>query len=236
MLRHVERVRQVVEAAGIKFTALHAEHDFEYYLVEHPPKRKETSAFFGRPGLGWPGVFSRWCTKALKQKSLDDYFRNIKERYTVLRHIGIAADEDYRMERGTNQNLDHRYPLREWGWAEADALQYCRAKGYDWEGLYDIFNRVSCWCCPLQSHAELRKLRKHFPDLWTRLLDLDARQCKPFNHGYSVADFDLRFRLEDALTAASHSIKSRAFFADLKRLLAGETTIDEILQERTTTS
>jgi hypothetical protein len=93
-------------------------------------------------------------------------------------------------------------------------------------------SRVSCWCCPLQSYDELRKLRSYFPDLWQRLQDLDAKQWQTFAHGYSVADFDRRFQLEDALTEAGHSIKNRAFFADLKRLLAGEVTVEEVRQER----
>ena len=115
-------------------------------------------------------------------------------------------------------------------------MAYCRAHGYDWEGLYDIFARVSCWCCPLQPYDELRKLRKHFPDLWQRLIELDAKQWQTYVHGYRVPEFDLRFALEDALTAEGHSIKNRLFFADLKRLLAGDTTIENILNERKETT
>lgn len=234
MIRHVEKVKRVVESAGIKFTTLRAEHDFKYYLIEHyPERRKETSDFYGMSGYGWPGVFSRWCTKALKQKLLADYFQGLKEHYTVLHYIGLAADEDYRLERQTNKNPNHRHPLRDWGWVEADALAYCFEKGYDWEGLYATFDRVSCWCCPLQPLSDLRNLRAKFPDLWQQLIDLDARQCKKFKDGRSVADLDARFALEDALTEAGESIKNRPFFADLKRLLSDEVTIEEILQERT---
>jgi 3'-phosphoadenosine 5'-phosphosulfate sulfotransferase (PAPS reductase)/FAD synthetase len=170
---------------------------------------------------------------------MDGYVKSLRERYTIIRYIGLAADEDYRLERGNNQDPNHRHPLREWGWDEARALEYCYSHGYDWEGLYEAMrneqtgrSRVSCWCCPLQSYDELRKLRSYFPDLWQRLQDLDAKQWQTFAHGYSVADFDRRFQLEDALTEAGHSIKNRAFFADLKRLLAGEVTVEEVRQER----
>ena len=233
MIRHVEKVKQVIEAAGIKFTTLRAEHDFEYYLIEHQPKkRKETSDFYGMPGYGWPGVFSRWCTKALKQKLLSDYFRGLREHYKVLHYVGLAADEDYRLERQTNQNPNHRHPLRDWGWTEENAMQYCVDHGYDWDGLYSFFNRVSCWCCPLQSLDDLRALRAQFPELWQHLMGIDSRQCKKFKDGRSVADLDRRFALEDALTAEGHSIKNRVFHTDLNRLLAGEVTIEMILQER----
>jgi 3'-phosphoadenosine 5'-phosphosulfate sulfotransferase (PAPS reductase)/FAD synthetase len=233
MLRHVEKVKKVVEAAGIKFTTLRAEHDFEYYLTAvNAPNRKPTSGAFGLPGYGWPSSKSRYCTKHLKIEVLDNYLRDLREQYEVIQYVGIAADEDYRLERKNNQDSSHRHPLREWGWDEETALNYCYKLGYDWEGLYEIFHRVSCWCCPLQRYDELRKLRRHFPDLWQRLHDLDAKQWNTFAHGYRVNDFDRRFAMEDALTEAGHSIKNRQFFTDLKRLLADEVTVEEILKER----
>lgn len=233
MLRHVEKVKAVVEAAGVKFTVLRSDLDFEYYLTrKEAPKRRKGSDFYGVPGYGWSSHRNRWCTRHLKLDLIKNWLANLQSRYNVVQYVGIAADEEYRLTRKNNQDSTHRHPLCEWGWSEADAMQYCRDRGYDWEGLYDIFQRASCWCCPLQAYAELRNLRRHFPDLWQRLQDLDTRQFQTFNHGYSVADFDRRFALEDALTEKGHSIKNRAFFSDLKRLLAEEVTAEEILRER----
>lgn len=232
MLRHVEKVKKVIEDAGIKFTTLRSEKDFEYLLTEHEPKRKPTSDFYGKAGYGWPGVFSRWCTKALKQGIIANYLRELRKNNDVYQYIGIAADEDYRIERKTNQNKWHLHPLRDWGWEEADAMQYCREKGYDWEGLYDLFARVSCWCCPLQSLQDLRTLRKQFPELWTRLLELDKKQPKPYKSFLPVEKIDERFAFEDALTERGQSLTNRAFHTDLKRLLNGEASAEDILQER----
>ena len=240
MLRHVERVKKVVEEAGIKFTTLRAEHDFEWYLADkHVPNRKPDTKAYGLPGYGWPSIRVRWCTKHLKIELMDNHIEALRQDYELIRYIGIAADEDYRLERENNKDPNHRHPLREWGWTEDDAMRYCLDKGYDWEGLYDLMrnektgrSRVSCWCCPLQSYGELRKLRWHFPDLWQEMLRLDARQWNTYSHGYSVKDIDRRFALEDAMTAAGHSIKNRAFFADLKRHLAGEISVEDILLER----
>ena len=58
---------------------------------------------------------------------------------------------------------------------EAEALKICYDRGYDWSGLYEIYHRCSCWCCPLQRINELRKLRHHHPELWKRLRDMDQR-------------------------------------------------------------
>lgn len=234
MIRHVEKVKAVVEAAGIKFVTLRSSRDFEYLLADvDVPNRKPDSRHFGVPGYGWPSHKIRWCTRHLKLELVQNHLRHLRDEHEVIQYIGIAADEDYRMEREQNKDPNHRHPLRDWGWTEEDAMTYCRDKGYDWEGLYDIFHRVSCWCCPLQAYDELRKLRKHFPDLWQELLRLDSRTWQTFAHGYKIPDFDKRFALEDRMTAAGHSIKNKKFFADLKRLLAEEVTIEQILRERT---
>lgn len=232
MLRHVEKVKKVIEGREIKFTTLRSDKDFEFLLTTHEPKRKPASDFYGLPGYGWPGVFSRWCTKALKQGIIANHLRELRKHYDVYQYIGIAADEDYRIERPTNQNKWHIHPLRVWGWTEADAMRYCREKGYDWEGLYDLFNRVSCWCCPLQSLQDLRALRKNFPDLWAKLNELDKKQPKPYKSFLSVEQIGERFSLEEELTKREHSITNREFHTDLKRLLAGETTIEKIIENR----
>lgn len=111
-------------------------------------------------------------------------------------------------------------------------MAYCRGQGYDWEGLYNLFKRVSCWCCPLKQLAELRTLRKYFPDLWHELKQIDAQSWIRFKENASVADLEKRFDLEEALEAAGEKITNRAFYTDLKRLLAGEITAEGILQER----
>jgi 3'-phosphoadenosine 5'-phosphosulfate sulfotransferase (PAPS reductase)/FAD synthetase len=240
MRRHVEKVKKEIEAAGVKFTTLRAPHDFEYYLTEHEVEnRKPNDRLYGIPGYGWAGHLSRWCTSTMKTQHIAAHLKELREQYNVIQYIGIAADEDYRLEREQNQDPGHRHPLREWGWNEDKALRFCYDRGYYWEGLYELKRnpktgkaRVSCWCCPLQSYDDLRILRRHFPSLWDRLLELDSRQGKPYQHGYSVADFDRRFALEDALTKAGHGVKNKAFFGDLKRLLDGETTIEQILRGR----
>ena len=48
---------------------------------------------------------------------------------------------------------------------------------------YEIYHRASCWCCPFQRIDELRKLRKHHPELWEKLLELDRRALAQFGTG-----------------------------------------------------
>lgn len=110
--------------------------------------------------------------------------------------------------------------------AEADCLAYCRARGFDWGGLYDLFRRVSCWCCPLQPLSELRTLRKHFPELWEKLRYMDAHTWRQFRADYSVEQLEQRFALEEERAVQGLPLKGRDFYAALKNRLgenAGET-------------
>lgn len=231
MYRHVEKVKRVVEEAGIKFTVLEGPKNFEHLLLEYRPKKKDPTLAKYR-GKSWPSPRVRWCTRDLKIDVINKHLRALKKNHTVVQYVGIAADEAHRLLREQQKDPDKRYPLVQWGWTEKDAIQYCLDSGYDWEGLYDIFDRVSCWCCPFKSLEELRKLRLHFPVLWWRLQTLDDITWRQFRADYSVRDLNRRFALEDALSEAGQSIKNLAFFADLKRLLANEVTVEEILAER----
>ena len=104
-------------------------------------------------------------------------------------------------ERERENNKSQRHPLAEWGWTEADCLAYCRARGYDWGGLYDRFKRVSCWCCPLQQVGELRKLWQYYPELWARLEEYDRiltdgqHNDRPFKE-HRIAYYTRRFERE----------------------------------------
>lgn len=232
MLRHIEKIKEVVEAAGVKFTTVRAKYDFEYYMLEHQPKRK-AEKYQGLPGYSWPGPRSRWCTRQLKTDVIKRHLQELRQEYDVVQYIGLAADEEHRLERKNNQDESHRHPLKDWGWDEAQALQYCYEQGYTWEGLYETFARVSCWCCPLQSLAELRKLRDHFPDLWEHLGHLDRQTWRDFKpDGWSVEKLEKRFAFEEALTARGYSLKDRKFYIDLRRHCFDDVELDVILQER----
>lgn len=231
MYRHIEKVKKVIEAAGIKFTTLRAARSFDEYMFEYQPKRKKTNKVQHK-GKGWANARMRWCTGDLKKGVIRKYFNEVSKTHEVIQYVGIAADEEYRLKRETNQQEDKKHPLVDWGWDEKTCLEYCYQKGYDWEGLYEIFDRVSCWCCPLKNLEELRRLRKHCPELWEELKAMDERAWNQFRYDYSVKDLEKRFELEEALIKKGQSTANRAFYKDLKRLLGGEITIENILQER----
>ena len=221
MMEHINCLEKIFTDAGIKFTRLQNPKSFEWYMFENTPKRKNPK-LEGKRGRSWPTPKARWCTCWLKAEVIDGYLKKLKSQFNVIQLIGLAADETNRLEKKNNQNPTHKHPLVEWRWNEADCLQFCYDQGFDWDGLYEIFHRVSCWCCPLQSLAELRNLRKHFPDLWAKLIDMEHRTWGTFKDRYTVDDLEIRFAFEEERLAAGLPINTREFHRELKKKIQEE--------------
>lgn len=191
---------------GLHITTVRHPMGFEWMMFEEPKQRKnsiDNRKRLGVPlyGNGWPGYRVRWCTGQLKTHLIEKETNRLKGQKTAIQYVGIAADEAWRCKSDKNK----RYPLVEWGLTEADALQICYAHGFEFGGLYEIYSRCSCWCCPFQRIDELRKLRHHHPELWQRLLAMDKRAIEQFGdsplgcfkQNWSVERLDARFAAED---------------------------------------
>lgn len=185
-----QHIKLVEKYIGRKVTRLSAAHSFEYYLTEIPTKPIKTEN--RGHGYGWPRMFNRWCTGRMKIRVTENYLKSSEEYIT---YIGIAADEPKR-HKNIPDNIVH--PLYEWGITEAEALKYCYSKGFDFGGLYEKYNRIGCWCCPLQKINDLRILYHDHKDLWEKLKEIDKKAPYSFKENYSVRDLEKRFTLEDA--------------------------------------
>ena len=188
MYEHIEKVEQFM---GRKVTILHPRESFDFNMCERPIVRnKKSCPMHGkvyRYGHGWPSIFRRWCT-CKKVDVIDAHCGD------ALRYVGIAVDEPGRLKM-------RNYPLVEWGMTESDCLEFCMERGFDWGGLYEVFSRVSCFCCPLKGLDDYRKLRRHFPSLWAemrakgqRVLSVEGRR---FWHGKTIEEVEKRFARED---------------------------------------
>ena len=182
----------VEEKTGLKIIRLISKKSFDHWMYHQRVIAKDgpMKGEVVHIGYGWPHPSRRWCTRE-KVQALDIYHNSVPD---LVKCVGYAADELHRCKPGI------RYPLIEYGMTETDCLQYCKDLGYTWGGLYDIFPRVSCWCCPLQKIDALRKLRQYRPVLWNHLIEMDLKQPR-INQGFkdyqSVIDIEARFRCED---------------------------------------
>ena len=185
-----EHIAKVERNTGVVVTRVAPRIDLSMLAFERPYNYTYNGETKSCKGWGWPSPTKRWCT-AEKRAAIN---KAVKALGGGVQCIGLALDEVRR-----KRQPDNRYPLDEYLYTEADCLAYCKKLGYDWGGLYEIYRRVSCWCCPLQSNNDLRMLRRHRPALWRRLLAMDERN-PPHNKGFkdrTVAEYERRFALED---------------------------------------
>jgi 3'-phosphoadenosine 5'-phosphosulfate sulfotransferase (PAPS reductase)/FAD synthetase len=195
MYEHIELLEKRI---GIRIWRLQSKFPFDYWMMARPviARKEPNKGEVTRIGQGWPSINRRWCTKQ-KTNTIHEFARVIPG---AVQCIGYAADET---GRSVSSKITARFPLQEYGITEAKALLYCYAKGYDWGGLYEHFGRVSCFCCPLQRIGELRTLRRHFPDLWQRMLSMEDAMPPGTNRGFrgykTVHDLDERFKREDSI-------------------------------------
>lgn len=162
----IEHINKVSEYINMPITILRADKSFEYIFTKQ--KRPPSSKYSDVEGYGWSSAKRRWCTNMLKTAVFKQYLKSQDEYRT---YIGLAYDEQRRILR--NKDSRNLYPLNDWKMTEADCLQYCYERGFDWNGLYKIFKRVSCYLCPLQRKADWLNLEKYYPDLFRHAIELD---------------------------------------------------------------
>lgn len=188
---HMERLESYT---GLEIVRLYPKYGFTERMLRTPVHTRAGELRFS--GRGWPSSLRRWCTRE-KSDRIDKYVRGVKG----VSCIGYAADEAWRTQTKKIQTKPTRFPLIEWGVTEAEALAYCKQRGFDWGGLYDHFARVSCFCCPLQRIGALRTLRRNFPGLWAEMLEIESLTTdelhRRFKGELSVSDLNARFAEED---------------------------------------
>lgn len=128
-----------------------------------------------------------------KMPPIRKYMRTVGECIT---YVGIASDERKRLERnaGTNKvSLLEKYNV-----SEAQAKEIAERAGL-LSPIYKFAPRNGCWFCPNSRKSELWHILKEHPDLWNRLLELDAipnKAGKLFDYEHRISEIDTAFHLE----------------------------------------
>ena len=205
MYEHIERCKKICEERNINFVTLYPKESFDYLMFDNPKTKRNGTKVNGN---SWCGGACRWGT-FIKQKYLNEYTKG------HLVYLGICVDEPLRLI-----NLEsHKFaPLAEWGITEAECLQGCYNAGFDWGGMYEHLDRLSCKFCRNKNLKELRNIRKHYPEVWEELKDYQSRTDQPYKgKGKSVFDLEKRFRFEEERLTQRKSINNKEFFAELKK-------------------
>lgn len=156
-----DRILPILYKNKIKYTELKFDKPFEYYMFEH----KTTS---GKTGYSWCGGVCRWGT-AKKLQLLNKHCKGATQL------VGIAFDESHRIKNEPNKI----YPLVDMKMTEKDCLNFCYSKGFYWKEngtrLYDILDRVSCWCCANKNLKELKNYQTYLPQYWQKIIEFQKR-------------------------------------------------------------
>lgn len=164
-----KRIVELLKEKNIKYTKL--KFDFKYYMFEHIRTRGKNK---GKMGYSWCGGRCRWGTTQ-KLRLLNKHCKD------SIQLVGIALDEPHRVKSEPNK----KYPLVDMKMTEKDCLEYCYDNGFYWEEngirLYDILDRVSCWCCANKNLKELGNYQKYLPQYWQKILELQRKTNRLMN-------------------------------------------------------
>lgn len=165
-----DKVLPLLKERGVRYVELKPAMPFWQSMFIRPVKKRGTNEVH-KFGYGWCGGNCRWGTTE-KCRTLDRYAEAVGAQV----YIGIAADEQKRIEK--ERKPYKLMPLADFGMTEADCLESCYGHGCTWEQggvrLYDILDRVSCWCCRNKNQRELAAIREHLPDYWWKLKGLES--------------------------------------------------------------
>jgi 3'-phosphoadenosine 5'-phosphosulfate sulfotransferase (PAPS reductase)/FAD synthetase len=192
-MKHIEHM---CDLKGIKFTRLYPSQSFEHFAFEHIHKNRKGQIV---KGYSWCGGMCRWGT-TFKTSTIKKHFQQPEyEDKEIFHYIGLAADEQNRIAKNTDPHKI--YPLAELNVTEKEALEICKLNRYRFEEdgvyLYDILDRVSCWCCGNKNLKELKNYYKYLPRYWEMLKEYQARTDRPFRRdGKTIFDLEERFKKE----------------------------------------
>lgn len=186
-----DKVLKFLNKKGIKYTELKPKVDFETRMYKYPHLSRNGRL---KMGYGWCGGLCRWGTGE-KLKAIDTYLNNIDAH----QYVGIAIDESSRLVKlGSNKSS----PLADFGYTEKMALDLCYSYGFDWletKGgaapvrLYDILDRVSCWCCRNKNLKELYNYKVYLPNYFNRLIRLEEIIGEPMKKPYTLKERFLKY-------------------------------------------
>jgi len=184
-----EQIAKVEDIIKRKIERVSPPYPMEYYMLEKVQHGKDGKA---KIGWGWPSFACIWC-RGLKIQSINRAISG--KRYLTL--IGINYDE--RGER-TGRKYEKKglinYPLIRWKMGEMETYNYCKDRGLNFGGLYEMgIGRIGCWCCPMASKTSLWALYKNFPEKWALLKSWDQITKNQFRMKYvSVQDLEDEFK------------------------------------------
>jgi len=167
---HPEHIKWIFEYAiplfeswGYKVEIVSSERDYMSYFYHEVQKSKHKDRI-GKYA-GW--LLTGHC-KMNREKTapLQRRLRELGDE--CVRYVGIAKDEEARLER-LKKTKGQASLLEKFGYTEEMARRKCEEYGL-LSPIYNIARRSGCWFCPNQRISELAHTKENHPELWEELI------------------------------------------------------------------
>lgn len=136
---------------------------------------------------GFPLLFGSWCHRDLKIKPVKDYIKTLGK--DCVQYVGIAVDEQNRIAWEIKEG--NKMPLVDFNITEAQAFEICK-KYNVLSPAYEDFNRLGCWFCHKQGNKALNKVIEMYPELYSKLEELDDFSDIKFKQKYTAKEIKRR--------------------------------------------
>lgn len=178
---------------GRPIERLNPDRDFDFWLAEY--------------GNFLPSPRTRWCTRQLKLRPLEQWIGPDLEAGTVIHsYVAIRADEPSRDGyQATHPNMRVHLPLRSAGVDRAGVIEMLEQASVGEPEYYDWRSRSGCTFCFYQQKIEWVRLAEHHPDRFQEAVDYEKTAIKdgsPFtwSQGESLLELVAPARVEQIKT------------------------------------
>ena len=136
----------------------------------------------------------------MKVNAINEFYNKFGDE-PIVEYVGIATDEQERLTIKRNDRTIKLYPLAMLNMSENDCLVKCYKNGFNWledngVDLYDVLDRVSCYCCGNKNLKELRAIYKFLPQYWQKLKEMQSKTDKPFRD-VTIEQLEIKFESEN---------------------------------------
>lgn len=174
---------------GRPIERLNPDRDFDFWLEEY--------------GNFLPSPRTRWCTRQLKLRPLEQWLRRDLDAGTIVHsYVAIRADEPTRDGyQSTQANMKVHLPLREAGIDRAGVIEILDRADVGEPEYYSWRSRSGCTFCFFQQKIEWVRLSEQHPGRFAEAVDYEKTALKdgsPFtwSQGESLTDLVEPARVE----------------------------------------
>jgi 3'-phosphoadenosine 5'-phosphosulfate sulfotransferase (PAPS reductase)/FAD synthetase len=178
---------------GRPIQKLNPDRDFDFWLEEY--------------GNFLPSPRTRWCTRQLKLRPLEQWLRaDLEAGVRIHSYVAIRADEPHRDGyQATHPNMLVHLPLREAGVDRSGVIEILNRADVGEPEYYNWRSRSGCTFCFFQQKIEWVRLSEHHPDRFAEAVEYEKTALKdgsPFtwSQGESLTQLIAPERIEQIKT------------------------------------